>query len=58
MPLQWTAEDEDVNFTAYLSIEMVLNDEQISELIYLCRKSKPGLNLFARMKIKPMSTLS
>ena len=43
MPLQWTAEDEDVNFTAYLSIEMVLNDEQISELIYLCRKSKTGV---------------
>ena len=43
MPLHWTSEDEDVNFSAYLSIEMVLNDEQISELIYLCRKSKTGV---------------
>ena len=43
MPLNWTNEDEDVNFTAYLSIELVLNDEQISELIYLCRKLKTGV---------------
>ena len=44
MPLNWTSEDEDdINFTAYLSIDLVLNDEQISELIYLCRKSKTGV---------------
>ena len=44
MPLNWTSEDEDdINFTAYLSIDLILNDEQISELIYLCRKSKTGV---------------
>ncbi|MDV2438851.1 RelA/SpoT family protein [Acinetobacter gerneri] len=44
MALHWTSEDEDdVNFSAYLSIDMLLSDEQISELIYLCRKSKTGV---------------
>ena len=36
-------DEDDINFTAYLSIDLVLNDEQISELIYLCRKSKTGV---------------
>ncbi|MEB3753244.1 RelA/SpoT family protein [Acinetobacter sp. MD2(2019)] len=44
MLLQWNTEDtEDVSFTAYLSIDMNLNDEQISELIYQCRKAKTGV---------------
>ena len=44
MPLHWTAEDsEDISFTAYLCLNMLLNDEQISELIYLCRKEKVGV---------------
>ena len=44
MPLHWTDEKiEDVSFTAYLSIEMTLDDEQISEVIYLCRKEKVGV---------------
>ncbi len=43
MPLQWTSEDvDDVSFTAYLSIDMDMNDEQISDLIYQCRKAKNG----------------
>ncbi len=44
MPLHWSAEDmDDVSFTAYLSIDMLMNDEQISELIYQCRKAKTGV---------------
>ena len=44
MPLHWSAEDiDDVSFTAYLSIDMIMNDEQISELIYQCRKAKIGV---------------
>lgn len=44
MPLHWTTEDsEDISFTAYLCLHMLLNDEQISELIYLCRKEKVGV---------------
>ncbi|WP_445114842.1 RelA/SpoT family protein [Acinetobacter sp. WZC-1] len=44
MLLHWTSEAEtDVNFNAYLSIDLMLNDEQISELIYLCRKSNIGV---------------
>ncbi|WP_180088950.1 bifunctional (p)ppGpp synthetase/guanosine-3',5'-bis(diphosphate) 3'-pyrophosphohydrolase [Acinetobacter sp. YH12219] len=44
MPLHWTTEDsEDISFTAYLCLNMLLNDEQISELIYLCRKEKIGV---------------
>ena len=41
MPLQWTSEDiEDISFTAYLCIDLSMDDEQISELIYECRKSQ------------------
>jgi guanosine-3',5'-bis(diphosphate) 3'-pyrophosphohydrolase len=44
MLLHWTSEQEDdVNFNAYLSIDLVLTDEQISELFYLCRKAKTGV---------------
>ncbi|WP_347454480.1 HD domain-containing protein [Acinetobacter thermotolerans] len=44
MPLHWTDEDnEDISFTAYLSIEMPMNDEQISDLIYQCRKAHSGV---------------
>lgn len=44
MPLQWTSEDEsEINFNAFLCIDLALNDEQISELIYICRKSKIGI---------------
>ena len=44
MPLHWNSETEDdINFSAYLSIDLVLSDEQISELIYLCRKLKTGV---------------
>ena len=46
MPLQWTSEDvDDVSFTAYLSIDMDMNDEQISDLIYQCRKAKTGVEM-------------
>ncbi len=46
MPLHWTSEDaDDISFTAYLSIDMVMNDEQISELIYQCRKEKTGVEM-------------
>ena len=44
MPLQWTTEkDAEINFNAYLSIDLMLNDEQVSELIYVCRKAKIGI---------------
>ncbi len=44
MSLSWSSEDEEeVNFSAYLCIDMLLSDEQVSELIYLCRKSKTGV---------------
>lgn len=44
MPLQWTSEDiEDISFTAYLCIDLPMDDEQISELIYECRKAKSGV---------------
>jgi guanosine-3',5'-bis(diphosphate) 3'-pyrophosphohydrolase len=44
MPLQWTSEDlEDISFTAYLCIDLSMDDEQISELIYECRKAKSGV---------------
>ncbi|WP_347453511.1 HD domain-containing protein [Acinetobacter sp. ANC 7454] len=44
MPLHWTDEDnEDISFTAYLSIEIPMNDEQISDLIYQCRKAHSGV---------------
>ena len=46
MPLQWACEDaDDISFTAYLSIDMVMNDEQISDLIYQCRKEKTGVEM-------------
>lgn len=46
MPLQWTSEDiADVSFTAYLTIDLEMNDEQISDLIYQCRKAKSGVEL-------------
>ena len=46
MPLQWASEDaDDISFTAYLSIDMVMNDEQISDLIYQCRKEKTGVEM-------------
>lgn len=44
MPLQWsTEEDDEINFNAFLSIDLLLNDEQVSELIYICRKAKIGI---------------
>ncbi len=43
MPLQWKADDvDDVRFTAYLAIYMAMNDEQVSDLIYQCRKIMLG----------------
>src|SRR5690606_15467176 len=46
MLLQWTSDDlEDVNFTAYLKIDLAMNDEQISDLIYQCRKAKSGVEM-------------
>ena len=44
MPLQWTkGSSEDISFSAFLCIDMPLTDEQISELIYQCRKEKVGV---------------
>lgn len=44
MPLHWaSAEDDEINFNAFLCIDLLLNDEQISELIYICRKAKIGI---------------
>ena len=46
MALQWTSEDiDDVSFNAYLTVDLALNDEQISELIYQCRKEKVGVEM-------------
>ena len=48
MPLQWNKNHdvvEDVSFTAYLAIDMSLNDEQISDLIYQCRKEHTGVEM-------------
>lgn len=46
MPLQWSDyEVDDVSFTAYLCIDMSMNDEQISDLIYQCRKAKFGVKM-------------
>ncbi len=40
MPIQGKADDvDDVRFTAYLAIYMAMNDEQVSDLIYQCRKN-------------------
>lgn len=44
MPLHWNSESlDDISFSAYLSINISMNDEQISELIYQCRKDKVGV---------------
>lgn len=44
MPLQWNTENTDeISFSAYLSININMNDEQVSELIYQCRKEKVGV---------------
>ncbi|MBK0064790.1 MULTISPECIES: RelA/SpoT family protein [unclassified Acinetobacter] len=44
MPLHWQSDDlEDVSFNAYLCVELAMDDEQVSELIYLCRKSHIGV---------------
>ncbi|WP_374666292.1 bifunctional (p)ppGpp synthetase/guanosine-3',5'-bis(diphosphate) 3'-pyrophosphohydrolase [Acinetobacter sp.] len=44
MPLQWNTEDtEEISFNAFLALNLSLNDEQISELIYQCRKEKVGV---------------
>ncbi|CAI3127748.1 Bifunctional (p)ppGpp synthase/hydrolase SpoT [Acinetobacter calcoaceticus] len=46
MPLQWKADDvDDVRFTAYLAIDMTMNDEQVSDLIYQCRKNNAGVEM-------------
>lgn len=46
MPLHWTSDDaNDISFTAYLSVDMVMNDEQVSDLIYQCRKEKTGVEM-------------
>lgn len=46
MPLQWKADDvDDVRFTAYLAIYMAINDEQVSDLIYQCRKNNAGVEM-------------
>ncbi|WLF84269.1 bifunctional (p)ppGpp synthetase/guanosine-3',5'-bis(diphosphate) 3'-pyrophosphohydrolase [Moraxella sp. ZY210820] len=43
MPLQWNNEIDDVSFTAYLSIHAELDDEQVSRMIYQCRKMQIGV---------------
>ena len=44
MPLHWTSEPcNDVQFNAYLCIDIPMNDEQISQIIYQCRKAKTGV---------------
>jgi len=44
MPFQWRSDDlEDVSFNVYLSVGLPMDDEQVSELIYLCRKSHIGV---------------
>ena len=48
MPLNWNDKHdvvEDVSFTAYLAIDLSLNDEQISDLIYQCRKAHTGVEM-------------
>lgn len=48
MPLNWNNKHdvvEDVSFTAYLAIDLSLNDEQISDLIYQCRKAHTGVEM-------------
>ena len=44
MALHWSSEEDDeINFNAFLSIDLLLDDEQISEMIYICRKAKIGI---------------
>lgn len=44
MPLSWKSDyANDISFTAYLSIEIPLDDEQLSDLIYQCRKANAGV---------------
>lgn len=44
MPLNWTSEPvDDVQFNAYLCIDIAMDDEQISQIIYQCRKAKAGV---------------
>ena len=44
MPLHWNDEDtNEISFSAYLCLNLSLNDEQVSELIYQCRKEKVGV---------------
>lgn len=46
MPLHWSEHNvDDVSFTAYLCIDMSMDDEQISDLIYQCRKAKFGVEM-------------
>lgn len=46
MPLQWSTDEvDDVSFTAYLVIDLSMSDEQISDLIYQCRKAKTGVEM-------------
>ena len=46
MPLQWSSEDaDDISFNAFLSIDLSMNDEQVSDLIYQCRKEKTGVEM-------------
>ena len=46
MPLHWQSEEvDDVRFSAYLCIHIAMNDEQISDLIYQCRKGKAGVEM-------------
>lgn len=43
MPLQWNHDVDDVSFTVYLSIHAKLDDEQVSHMIYHCRKMHIGV---------------
>ena len=53
MPLQWNEEEEaEINFNAYLRIDIILNDEQVSELIYICRKAKIGIESVRKYESK------
>lgn len=53
MLLQWNHEEEsEINFNAFLRIDMLLNDEQVSELIYICRKAKIGIESVRKYESK------
>ena len=44
MSLTWKSDvADDVSFTAYLCLEIPLDDEQLSDLIYQCRKANAGV---------------